>query len=240
MIHALAFILYAPLQSWGDIAVGEFRNTFRYPSKSALIGFLSAAMGWDKYRDEQLILALNRELKFAVRIDGDDTVLADYHTAQVPSNRKDEKYETRADEMRSSPLETIISHREYLCDAVYSIFCFGLMPKLERIKEKLVLPERPLYLGRISCPLALPCLPRIVAGRSLFEIQQQFGLEREIRERRWIPLREMGSLTRLVWEEGIEAGVDATKVIRRNDDLLSRTRWQFGMRSEYVGYVNMP
>ena len=41
----LVMRLYAPLASWGEIAVGEVRHSANYPSKSALLGLLGAALG---------------------------------------------------------------------------------------------------------------------------------------------------------------------------------------------------
>ena len=239
-MHALAFLLYAPMQSWGDIAVGEIRNTYRYPSKSGIIGLISAAMGLDRYEDGDRIAELNSALRVAIRVDGDDSVLVDYHTTQVPARRKGAQYRMRADELRAPELETILSTREYLCDAVYSIFCFGEASLLREIKSKLEQPARVLYLGRKSCPLAIPCSPRLVEGDSLVDIQKQFSMEGPIRAKGWVPAFAAGTPTRIMWEPEINSGLQAAKIVRRNDSVVSRKEWQFGMRSECIGYLDMP
>ena len=41
----LVFQLQAPLSSWGDTAVGEYRGSYEHPGESALIGLLGAALG---------------------------------------------------------------------------------------------------------------------------------------------------------------------------------------------------
>ena len=240
MNQALAFFLYSPLQSWGDIAVGEIRNSFRYPSKSALIGLLAGAMGLDRCVDESRILALNNGLNFAIRIDGEETMISDYHTVQVPPNKRGAGYRTRAAELQAEDLETILSSREYLCDAVFSVYCFGDAETLIQLQEKLIFPERPLYLGRKSCPLAMPTLAQIVKGPTLLSIQQQFAVPSEVREKAWVPFRNIGSDTGIVWGAGINAGITATRTIQRSDDIISRHRWQLGLRSESIGYVKMP
>lgn len=241
MQRALGFLLYAPLQSWGDIAVGDIRNTYRYPSKSALIGLIAAAMGWDRYKDEEQMAELNRNLKFAVRADGrDGPVLPDYHTAQVPPSRKGKVYRTRADELKAEDLETILSTREYLCDSAFTAFCFGPYDVLEESGERLRNPRRPLYLGRKSCPLAVPCVPKIIEGVDLLDIQRQYGFPEEMRTRGWVPLKETGEEARIVWEEGIEPGMTTSTIVRRNDNFISRTLWQFGSRAECVGVVALP
>ena len=42
------FRLYAPLCSWGEIAVGGERRSAFHPSKSAIIGLIAAAMGLER------------------------------------------------------------------------------------------------------------------------------------------------------------------------------------------------
>ena len=237
-MQALAFILYSPLQSWGDLAVGEVRNTFRYPSKSALVGFLSAALGYDRIEDEQKILALNSALKFAVRLDGNDRVLAEYHTTQVPSAKKGISYRTRRNECSARELNTILSTREYLCDAVFSIFCFAKEDLLQELERKLINPERTLYLGRKSCPLAVPCLPKLIEGVSLNAIHSQYALPDEVKK--WVPQKQSGEATRIYWEDGIEPGLDIAKTFTKHDDIISRARWQFGTRSEHMANTVMP
>jgi CRISPR system Cascade subunit CasD len=241
MAQALAFLLYAPLQSWGDIAVGDIRNSYRHPSKSALIGLLAAAMGLDRYRDEIKLLQLNRDLKFAIRFDGlEGPILADYHTTQVPSSKMGKAHRMRSDELRAEDLQTILSTREYLSDSAFSIFCFGPSPMLEEAKDKLTNPSRPLYLGRKSCPLAIPCIAEIIEGGDLAEIQRQFVLPKQLRELGWVPLKQSGTETCIAWEKGIASGIPTTTISRRNDNFISRTRWQFGSRAECVGYVSLP
>ena len=241
MQKALGFLLYAPLQSWGDIAVGDIRNTYRYPSKSALIGLISAAMGLDRYQDEVQIREINRQLKFAVRVDGrGGAVLPDYHTAQVPPSKKGKVYRTRADEVEADDLQTILSTREYLCDSAFTVFCFGPIDVLEATRDRLRHPKRNLYLGRKSCPLAVPCVPEIIEGVDLLHIQAQYGFPNKMRTLSWAPLKEKGEEARIVWEEGIEAGIATTTIVRRNDNFISRALWQFVSRSECVGVVTLP
>lgn len=237
-MQALAFILYSPMQSWGDIAVGEIRNTLRHPTKSALVGFLSAALGYDRYEDEGKILALNQSLKFAVRIDGNDRIVPDYHTTQVPSSRKGVIYKSRAEELSVSELNTILSTREYLCDAVFSVFCFGQESSLKELEKKLTSPERTLYLGRKSCPLAVPCMPQLIEGGSLADIQAKFILPDVLKK--YVPQKVTGETTRIYWEDGISAGLEKSKTFTKNDNVISRTRWQFGVRDEHMASIPMP
>ncbi len=79
----LVFQLQAPLASWGDTAVGEYRGSYEYPGESALLGLLAAALGIR--REEDLTLSgLRQGYGFAVGVQDGGTLLRDYHTAQVP------------------------------------------------------------------------------------------------------------------------------------------------------------
>ena len=79
----LIFHLYGPMASWGDIAVGEYRNTADTPTRSAIFGLLAAGLGIHR-DDEDGLLNLSRSYKMAVRIDAHGTRLQDFHTTQVP------------------------------------------------------------------------------------------------------------------------------------------------------------
>ena len=50
-METLIFQLEAPLSSWGEVAVGEYRPSAEYPSQSAVQGLLGAALGLDRDDD---------------------------------------------------------------------------------------------------------------------------------------------------------------------------------------------
>ena len=58
--------LASPLQSWGSDSNFDYRTTEREPTKSAIIGFLGAALGWHRDMD---FVCLSQQLKFGVRVD---------------------------------------------------------------------------------------------------------------------------------------------------------------------------
>ena len=170
----LTFRLYGPLASWGEIAVGESRHTAAYPSKSALLGLLAAALGIRRDEEErQMALALGYQ--FAVKVISTGHLLRDYHTAQAPPMVAVERYPaaTRKDELAalenyqkevSNYAGTILSSREYRCDALSLVAIRALdgAPfSLNQLKDALLTPKFHLYLGRKSCPLSVPIKPRV-------------------------------------------------------------------------------
>ena len=145
--------LAAPLQAWGAASKFETRKTNREPTKSGVIGLLAAALGLR--RDESEGLARLTELRFGVRVEREGQLLVDYHTAKT----QDEK-------------NSYVTYRHYLQDAV---FLAGLESEdtalLLQLQDALQHPAFPLYLGRRSCPPALPLCLGLRQG-SLQEVLQ--------------------------------------------------------------------
>ena len=66
-MQALAFYIDAPLQSWGSASKFQHRETNRFPTKSAIVGLIAAAMGINKHsEDEATELAPIVDLKLTV------------------------------------------------------------------------------------------------------------------------------------------------------------------------------
>ncbi len=134
-MSTLLLRLAAPLQTWGINSKFDIRKTEREPSKSGVVGLLSAALG--RRRDEP-VDDLNA-LKFGVRSDKEGELLKDFH--MVCKNEK----------------TSYITVRYYLADAVFLV---GLESPdevfLTNLDQALQAPAFPLFLGRRSCPPTLP------------------------------------------------------------------------------------
>ena len=239
MTKYLVFRLYGPMASWGDVAVGTYRPTFDHPSKSAVMGLLAAAIGIRRDDDVEL-RKLAKSYDFAVRVDASGTMLRDYHTSQVPSSgsgRNKKHFATRKDELAApqKDMNTILSTRDYYCDAVYSVCLWSKSDEvphsLENMAQKLKEPEFVLYLGRKSCPLAMPVDASVVTGAN---IQEAFGM---IGSNDILDALKTDDGMRLYWEGNNDAGVSAVHTITRRDNPLSRKRWQFADRQENFAVV---
>lgn len=227
----LLFTLYGPLVAWGDIAVGEYRPSFAHPSKSAIVGLLAAALGIRRDEEERQ-QSLAAACFFAVRVDSMGLLLRDYHTTQVPPARKGVTHYTRRAELAGHDLNTILSSRDYRCDAVYAVAITVAADSpfsIQQLADKLRKPVFTLYLGRKSCPLALPLQPQIVKAATLRDAFEKLS-----------PVEELSGIipkgpAMVYWEDDTTSGLERQQVIVRRDAPRSRKRWQFGERRENCG-----
>jgi len=235
----LVFRLYGPMAAWGDIAVGEYRPSFAHPSKSAIIGLLAAALGIRRDEEDRQ-KSLADACSYAVRADSLGVMLRDYHTTETP---RGECFMTRRQEILSVQEQkrsgkkfegTILSKRDYRCDAVYTV-AIGIREggsvNAQQLAEALRKPVFTLYLGRKSCPLAIPLDPRVIPAGTVKEAMGQCDK----------PKGDLETLLRqkscAVFWEGDHGGYPPEQVITRRDMPLSRTRWQFADRKENFATV---
>ena len=231
----LVFQLQAPLSAWGETAVGEFRPTANYPSESALLGLLAAALGIRR-EEEETHAALRAGYGFAIGVLSSGRLLRDYHTAQVPGrvSLKNRPHNSRRDELNlpKDELNTILSTRDYRQDAasVVAVQVRDVAPyALRDVAQALAKPHFTLYLGRKACPPALPLNPQIIAAENALSALQAY--RQALAERSG---ETMLALERMVWGEGIDSGATHDLEVVRKDRVLSRNHWQFGDRIEYV------
>ena len=176
----LVFQLYGPLASWGEIAVGENRHSAMRPSKSAIMGLLAAGLGLR--RDQRTELNnLYENFWVSSKVLAPGFFLEDYHTAQVAGEVRKVVHPTRQSELTRQPahqLKTQLSRREYRCDALWLAAVHArekdIGPGLEALQQALIRPVFHLYLGRKSCPLALPLMPIIVEAPGVKSALDQF------------------------------------------------------------------
>lgn len=246
MTDYLLLRLYGPLASWGEIAVGESRHSAVHPSRSALLGLLGAALGIER-SDEAGQQSLVQSYRFGIKLECAGSPLRDYHTVQSGVPPRKSRFRSRRQELAADKVDTLLSSREYRCDSL-AVVAVEALPQarhdLEHLAQSLRRPFFPLYLGRKSCPLALPLAPRHVAAATLREAfdQTEQGSLLGLLERQ--PLQVWPSAAdrrafrlgqvRYYWEDGMDAGMTASFDSWRQDQPLSRSRWQFAPRREWV------
>lgn len=226
----LVFTLYGPLQSWGEAAVGEVRSCADRPTKSGVLGLIGAALGISR-EDDGAMSTLHRNLGFAVRVDTMGTHIHDFHTSQTPTSRKGGVWPTRKRELEGERLNTILSTRHYRGDACYTV-ALRIRGDLDptSIIEAFRKPAYPLYLGRRSCPPALPIHPVLLEAADLGEAFSLTPLPDQ--------LSGMPPGRRVFFDEA-----DVLRVTfrhQRNDRLISSGRRTYGDRVEFEGLLPTP
>ena len=223
----LVFRLYGAMASWGDIAVGEIRDTRDYPSRSALLGLLAAALGITRQQaaEQQQLFA---SCRFAVKRCSSGAYLQDYHTAQVSPRQNKVVYYTRKDELERDALRlnTSLSKREYYADLDVQV-AVSLTPEsvysLEQLQQALYTPAFPLYLGRKSCPLSALLEPMMIT--------QVTGYRAAFAAYQCQPI--IVSSSEAYYWQGTVADFDPAlescqvQTLMRHDQPISRTPWLF-------------
>lgn len=226
--------LQAPLASWGDVAVGQYRGSREHPGASALIGLLGAALGVLR-DDEAAHAALRDGYAYAVGTVSSGAMLRDYHTAQVPgrSDLKGRPHRTRRDEL-SLPrhdLNTILSTRDYRQEGAWAVAVQarpGAPHSLEALAQALRQPRFVLYLGRKSCPPAAPLAPTVAEAASAYAALAAYLAAAD----------PPAVLRSLAWGDGVDAGLPPDLSAPRKDRLIRRRGWQFGDRTEHLALLH--
>lgn len=151
-MKTLTIKLAAPLQSYGNEATFNYRTSYHYPSKSAILGMIAAAMGYRR-DDDQHIQQLN-QLAIAVRIDQPGTILSDFHIVEYNRKKNERK----------------LTYRDYLQDAVFLVAISGKGNQIDEINEALRHPRFQLSLGRRANVPAGPLKTMIFDDRDPIEI----------------------------------------------------------------------
>lgn len=253
-MNYLVFQLQAPLSSWGESAVGEYRGTAEHPTQSALIGLLGAALGLLR-ENEAAHAELRDGYGFAIALLSGGSLLRDYQTAQVPSRSalKGRPHATRRHELAipKSDLSTILSTRDYRQNAASLVAVQARISgapahTLDELALALRQPRFMLYLGRKACAPGAPLWPQVIEAESaqkafdayatLFETARRTAAGKQGS----LPLEAMEPITRIAFDDHIHAGVPHDLSTLRKDRLIRRKGWQFGDRNEHIALIADP
>lgn len=148
--------LSAPLQSYGNEATFDRRTSYHCPSKSAVLGMVAAALGYQ--RDDSRIQRLNK-LTFAVRIDQPGQRMSDYQIVEYQKNK--------------SKTARKLTYRDYLQDAIFVAALGGTHDEIDEINHALHHPKFQLYLGRRANPPAGPLITQLFDGQAPVEVLKE-------------------------------------------------------------------
>ena len=211
----MKFTLSAPLQSWGEDARWDYRATAAMPTKSAIIGLLGCCLGI--FRGDERLNRLDKLLRVAVRADQPGRVMTDYHTVQGTNGvflNAEGKPRTGGD--------TIITPKQYLQDARFTVFLWGDEETLNACFQAMAHPKWVVYLGRKSCVPAVPVKPVWMEADTPEDAVARFT-EEEKHHCAAMAHVEMDALP----NEELKAG---QRMITRHDTLLRADRNEYTVR----------
>ena len=147
-IELLVLRLEGLLQSWGEHSKWDRRDSADLPTRSGIIGLLGCALGLP--RNDPEMIELNRAVAIGVRADRSGSRTVDYQTVTAENGLM-----TASGKKRSLG-NTIVSEREYLEDACFTVFIEPDPEWRERLIKALNDPRWPVYLGRKNCVPSRP------------------------------------------------------------------------------------
>lgn len=161
MEDLLILRLQGVMQAWGDHTFEDYRSSHLFPSRSGLVGLLAACLGIDRAAlDAQE--RLSQSFIYAARADWRPyraQKITDFHT--VMDARKVDG------SVNDYP---VVSRREYLCDAHFTLALAFLPDAHYRLDELARAVRYPIFtpsLGRRSCPFSRPLFDSVMQATNL-------------------------------------------------------------------------
>lgn len=207
----LVLRLDGPLQSWGEHAKWDFRDSSTMPTKSGIVGLLGCAMGEE--RSSPVLVELAQSITVAVRADRPGVKFVDFQTVE------------------GNPLKTadggkrkngvFLSPHAYLQDSCFTVFIDTTAEWQEQIISALENPRWCMYLGRKNCVPSRPIQAKVVESDDMLKTLEEY------------PAAERAAKT-MVYECEIPDSTAAS--IQRPDDLIGVNR-HFQLRQVWRGTV---
>ncbi len=126
------------------------RKINHFPTRSAIIGLLGAALGITRKQHGQLYI-LSNKLKIAVQVNNVGQKIVDYHTVQ--------NFRSPMGKIQKGTKPT---YREYWCDSEHSFAITADDETIDLLTSKVKSPIFTLFQGRKSCPLTRPLFDNVV------------------------------------------------------------------------------
>lgn len=158
--------LQGPMMSFADRGFGQLREEGEFPSRSAVIGIIAAALGLE--RGSERLLELHAGLRVHTARVKSGAVLVDYHTVLTAGYSEYDSAHIRREGAEGNPT---LTWRSYHSDGHFVAFVESENEGLiEECWEALHAPIFTAYLGRRSCPPSTPLLPNHVEGNTLVQV----------------------------------------------------------------------
>jgi len=142
------------MSTYGLQTFDVHRKINYFPTRSAVIGLLGAALGITRENHQQLY-ALSNKLSIAVQVNNTGQKIVDYHTVQ--------HFRSPMGKIQKGTKPT---YREYWCDSEHSFAITGDEEMITLLSAKVKSPVFTLFQGRKSCPLTRPLFDSVVENNN--------------------------------------------------------------------------
>ncbi|MDD5089520.1 MAG: type I-E CRISPR-associated protein Cas5/CasD, partial [Candidatus Wallbacteria bacterium] len=173
----LLLYLDSPFQSWGYSSKFDRRSTYGFPTKSGIIGLISAAMGTPKNNREKLEKLCRLKMNAYVLKSG--ILSVDYHTVGAGYDSDPDKKLKMVPKANQNTPDPVQTWKEYLADAKYGVILYGEFELLSQCAQKLNDPIWGIWLGRKCCIPASPVFQGLFDSEteSLAKLKELSGKE---------------------------------------------------------------
>jgi CRISPR system Cascade subunit CasD len=138
------------LSAYGLQTFDVHRRANHFPTRSAIVGLLSAAIGITR-KEHQALYELSEQITTAVQVNQTGEKMMDYHTVQ--------NFRSPDGKIQKGTKPT---YREYWCDSEHT-FAISAEPALiSKLEVAVKAPKYTLFQGRKCCPLTRPLFDSVV------------------------------------------------------------------------------
>jgi len=142
------------MSAYGLQTFDVHRKINHFPTRSAVMGLLGAALGITRENHQQLYI-LSKQIKIAVQVNNTGQKIVDYHTVQ--------NFRSPMGKIQKGTKPT---YREYWCDSEYTFGVTADDDTIEVLRTKVKSPVFTLFQGRKSCPLTRPLFDSVVENNN--------------------------------------------------------------------------
>jgi len=156
------------MSAYGLQTFDVHRKVNHFPTRSAIIGMLGAAMGITRERFSE-IFELSKRLTIAVQVNQCGEKMVDYHTVQ--------NFRSPQGKIQKGTKPT---YREYWCDSEHTFAICAGEDIISQLTEKIKAPEFTLFQGRKCCPLTRPLFEAVLDADNPANALKEYGAHGQI------------------------------------------------------------
>ncbi|GGP55993.1 hypothetical protein GCM10009347_23310 [Shewanella algicola] len=138
------------LSAYGLQTFDVHRRANHFPTRSAIVGLLAAALGITR-QEHQALYELSEQITTAVQVNLAGEKMMDYHTVQ--------NFRSPDGKIQKGTKPT---YREYWCDSEHTFAISAESELIRKLEAAVKTPKFTLFQGRKCCPLTRPLFDRVL------------------------------------------------------------------------------